>query len=77
LVVKETANSGHFDAIAVFLTSAAVLIVASALFRKTSSRTASMGLVAAAVLGLAVGAKLYPVVLAPLFAATWIGRFGW
>ena len=77
LVVKEIANSGHMDAIAVFLTSAAVLIVASALFRKTSSRTAGVGLLAAAVLGLAVGAKLYPVVLVPLFAATWTGRFGW
>lgn len=77
LVVKEIANSGHLDAIAVFLTSAAVWIVASALFRKTAARTAGMGLLAAAVLGLAVGAKLYPVVLAPLFAATWTGRFGW
>ncbi len=77
LVVKEIANSGHLDAIAVFLTSVAVLIIASALFRKTSSRTAAMGLLAAAVLGLAVGAKLYPVVLVPLFAATWTGRFGW
>ncbi len=77
LVVKEIANSGHMDAIAVFLTSAAVLIAASALFRKTSSRTAGAGLLAAAVLGLAVGAKLYPVVLVPLFAATWTGRFGW
>ncbi|MEE8450924.1 MAG: hypothetical protein V3R99_03385 [Thermoguttaceae bacterium] len=77
LVVKEIAGSGHLDAIAVFLTSAAVWIIASALFRKTSSRTAGLGLLAAAVLGLAVGAKLYPIVLAPLFAATWIGRFGW
>jgi hypothetical protein len=77
LVVKEIANSGHLDAIAVFLTSAAVLIVVSALFRKTSTCTAGVGLLAAAVLGLAVGAKLYPIVLAPLFAATWTGRFGW
>ncbi len=77
LVVKETANCGHGDAIAVFLTSVAILIAVRALFHRRSSPSAGWGMSAAAVLGLAVGAKLYPLVLVPLFAASWARRFGW
>ena len=77
LVIKETANSGHGDSIAVFLTSVAVLIAVRALFHRRLSQSPGLGMSAAAVLGLAVGAKLYPLVLVPLFTASWARRFGW
>ena len=67
LVLKEFANSGHLDAIAVCLTLLAVLLT----LRATGNTQASprfarwLALAATLVLALAVGAKLYPVVLAP------------
>ena len=83
LVIKEFANSGHLDSIAVFLTTAAVYVVVQALFpREEDNAPAATGpptlaiLSAAVLLALAVGAKLYPVVLAPLFAVTVWRRFG-
>ncbi len=77
LVIKETANSGHMDSIAVFLTAVAILIAARALFHRRLSQWSGLGMTAAAVLALAVGAKLYALVLVPLFAASWARRFGW
>lgn len=77
LLIKEVANSGHLDAIAVFLTTAAVygLVRSGAWQRLAKDRGVFPGGKprlrgwAAWLLGLAVGAKLYPVVLVPLFAA--------
>ena len=77
LVLKEFANSGHLDAIAVFFTVLAVLLFVMALFpsgciisiikyRKTHSKLNLAGLS----LGLAIGAKLYPAVLVPVFVLT-------
>lgn len=72
LLMKEVANSGHLDAIAVFLTALAIYLVVrflsqttvhQALHRRTMVSLGAIG----TVLALAVGAKLYPVVLAPLF----------
>ncbi len=60
LVLKEIANSAHLDSIAVFFCAAAVL----AMSESVSSR-ARLG--AWALLGAAVAAKLYPVLLVPLF----------
>ena len=65
LLMKEFANSGHLDAIAVFLTTLAIylaLVSSASRGRKRSW----LPKIAALVLGLAVGAKLYPIVVAPL-----------
>ena len=59
LVIKEFANSGHLDSIAVFLMMAAVVICVT---RSTKFAIISSSIV----LGLAFGAKLFPIVLAPL-----------
>ncbi len=68
LVCKEFANSGHLDSIAVCLTTTAVLCL---LQGRTHHRTRSMqpwSLTSALLLGLGVGAKLYPLVLIPVLA---------
>ncbi len=79
LVLKEVANSGHLDSLAVFLTLLAVALAARA-YCPARSRTFAeheqvrspvLMLAAAVVLGLAVGAKLYPLVLAPLLLGTY------
>ncbi len=84
LVIKEIANSGHLDSIAVFLATLAVYLTARVVCRKTplesgrSPLPAWVGLtMAALVLGAAIGAKLYPVVLVPLFCSVAWRRFGW
>jgi hypothetical protein len=94
LVLKEFANSGHLDVIAVFLTTLAMwLAVRSAACGRgraggqaTDARhepptpVGRRGLDAMAggvVLALAVGAKLYPVWLFPLFAALILRHVGW
>jgi len=65
LLIKEVANSGHLDAIAVFLTTLAVYLLALSLLSRRSLATS----LASFVMALAVGAKLYPIVLVPIFAA--------
>jgi hypothetical protein len=70
LLMKEFANGGHLDSIAMFLTTLAMLL----LVKTTMSRTGTKSwgaLVTGTVLALAIGAKLYPVVLVPLAAALW------
>jgi hypothetical protein len=78
LLIKEIANSGHLDALAFFLTTWAAYLTVQVLYVPnrvgSPQRTAVIG---AALLGLAVGAKLYPVVLAPLMAVSLLRRFGW
>jgi len=76
LLIKEVANSGHLDAVAVFLTTLALSLAVRARYRPAGGRTTS-AVAAGLVLGLAVGAKLYPIVLAPLVFAGSLGRFGW
>lgn len=72
LVLKEFANSGHLDTIAVCLSTASVWCLAKAC--QSAGRLPWRWILpAAAILGLSVGAKLYPIVLLPLFAA-WIAR---
>ncbi len=68
LVMKEFANSSHLDAIAVFLTTLGIWLLL------TTSRRALWGM---AVLGLGVGAKLYPLILTPLCFAMIVRRDGW
>lgn len=79
LVIKEVANSGHLDALAVFFTTLGLLLAARALGppggligpREKARATALMTLAALAV-AMGVGAKLYPLALVPLLAATWM-----
>ncbi|MCI0455824.1 MAG: hypothetical protein L0Z62_02430 [Gemmataceae bacterium] len=79
LVLKEVANSGHIDSLAVFLTMLAVALAARAYCPAPSRsfaehvrvRSPALMLAASAVLALAVGAKLYPLVLAPLLLGTY------
>ena len=83
LVIKEFANSGHLDSLAVFLSTLACYVSARTLFptaRPSSSEPNDRAFAlytAAFVFGLAAGAKLYPVVLAPLFLATVLVRRRW
>jgi len=85
LVLKEFANGGHLDSIAVFLTTLSVALVvllytrgrhgveeAAADTRNSLGLRHLLSLAAAVVLAAAVGAKIYPIVLAPLLlAALW------
>lgn len=77
LVIKELANSGHLDSLAVFLTTLSCYTAAKEFFPSdpgTPVRTARL-CGATFFLGLAVGAKLYPVVLAPWLLLTVAMRY--
>ena len=78
LVIKEIANSGHLDALAFFLTTLAIERAVSVLFRPVAGppRTWSAAF-PPALLALACGAKLYPVILLPLFVLSFQSKFGW
>ncbi len=90
LVLKEFSNSGHLDTIAVLLTTFAIWLVTRSLAEPAAAATTARpprqhlvfrkGLAAVAASGalaLAIGAKLYPVLLVPLFAALVVQRLGW
>ena len=66
LVVKEFGNSGHLDAIAICFCTWAIVFWIAGLRRHSSTRLA----IAAGLLGLATGAKLFPVVLVPVVAVS-------
>lgn len=77
LVLKEFANSGHLDSIAVCLTAGAVLCLLHGISEIKCGSWYSWLALSSAVLGLGVGAKLYPVVLVPTLAF-WAGhKLGW
>lgn len=73
LVVKEFANSGHLDSIAVFLVMAAAVFLVKFITPKdtnaAASTTASL-ILSGLFLGLGFGAKIYPIILVPLFIVT-------
>lgn len=78
LLLKETANGGHLDALAVLLTTLALFLAVRPLALNLQCRAVrSQLLSSAALLALAVGAKIYPVVLVPLFALLWRRCRGW
>lgn len=65
LVVKEISNSIHLDSIAIFFMMLAILFVIQARTQSGGRKPATFGGLS---LGLAVGAKLFPVVIAPAIA---------
>lgn len=86
LVIKEFANSGHLDSIAVFLTTASLACLVGFLqslqAKDQRVRIPAQGnryfLIASAVLlGLGFGAKIYPVILFPLLSSFLIRTSGW
>ena len=70
LVIKEIANSAHLDSIAVFFVMAAVYGAALSLADRNPVRARApmiWSLASGLCLGLGFGAKLFPIVLAPMF----------
>ena len=67
LVIKEVANSGHLDSIAVFFVVAAVFVAAKSLRKAQETRGQWQLWVSASSLALGFGAKLFPIILLPLF----------
>ncbi len=76
LVLKECANSGHLDSIAVFLTTAAVLCLIYGVAASKAGGTWWLTC-SALLLGLGVGAKLYPIILLPVLAVWAVRKVGW
>jgi hypothetical protein len=79
LVVKEIANSGHLDSLATCLATLAVSLVVSAITTVPEDHRRRWGVAVAAAVALAlgVGAKLFPVVLAPLLLWVLAKRVSW
>jgi hypothetical protein len=86
LVLKEVANSAHLDALTVFLTTLALYLAVRVLYDRPAGPAHAPGggrsgtavaMAAGFALGLAVGAKLYPVILAPLLVVSFARRLGW
>ena len=73
LLLKEIANGGHLDSIAMMFCTAAVWLEVRGCARPTEQSKRS-ALVVGFVLALAIGAKLYPVVLLPWFVILWWRR---
>lgn len=77
LLIKEIANSGHLDSLAVFLTTLSLWLAVRVLFQPGTAASNRWAATASSlVLALAVGAKLYPLILAPLVFWSFIRRFG-
>ena len=84
LVLKEITNSGHLDVIAVFFTTLALTSLIHLVKRNVAKHAlqgafsaAAWGMLACGFLGIAVGAKLYPIVLTPLFVGVLLRQQGW
>jgi len=77
LVIKEFANSGHLDSIAVCLTLLALDLAVRAIVAPVSDRIRGRVVLTAICLGAATAAKLYPIVLAPLVVLVLGRRIGW
>ena len=82
LLMKEVANSGHLDAIAVFLSVLAMYLLVRLVSQPKSQADSLLGgfsfsVLTALVLAAAVGAKLYPIILAPLVFGGIVRRYSW
>ncbi len=80
LVLKEIANSGHLDSIAVCLTTTAIVCLSMPISKRwegSIGRKSILPIIAFGLLALAGGAKLYAVVLLPLFLLWTAVRHGW
>ena len=81
LLIKEISNSGHLDAVAVFFTALSIFLLFRAINEIkpiNQDRWFNGNLLASATtLAFAVGAKLFPIVLVPLFACVTVSRLGW
>ena len=90
LVLKEFANSGHLDAIVVFLTVSTAYCAVRVLFPTDDhSQTETGGesvrsasprrwvMLTAVMVSLAVGAKVYPLILGPILVLSVWRRIGW
>lgn len=75
LVIKEFANTGHLDSIAVFFSIAAALALIIAVQQRGGFNGGAWNLLAAILLSAAIGAKLYPLVLLPIFFALMAAHF--
>lgn len=78
LLIKEVANSGHLDAIAVFFTTLTIYVLAKHVVSAKESAAVSTRVCFATVVSfaLAVGAKLYPIVLAPILVVLAFRKIG-
>lgn len=79
LLIKECANSGHLDSIVVLITAVGIYLIVRSLRTATrqraegSSRVSPSSILAGCLgLALAVGAKIYPIILLP-----WLIAFCW
>jgi hypothetical protein len=81
LVLKEFANSGHLDSIAVFLMTLTLAIAVRLIlqhFTDGSRKTPWRGILLLAVVwSAAIGAKLFPILLLPLLGVLVVRYFGW
>ena len=86
LVIKEFANSAHIDSVAVFLTTLSLFCTVRAIqttrtesnvTEQSSSQSWIWWPAATLCLAMAVGAKLYPVILTPLLFCSMLRRTGW
>lgn len=78
LLIKEVANSGHLDAIAGFFTTLTIYVLAKHIVAAKAGAAVSTRVCLATVFSfaLAVGAKLYPIVLAPILAVIAFHKIG-
>jgi hypothetical protein len=77
LVLKEFANSGHLDAIAVCFATASVACWTHGTLMKWTPRSYWWLGVAGLLLGVGTAAKLYPIVLLPLLVLITLKRVSW
>jgi hypothetical protein len=77
LVLKEFANSGHLDTIAVFFAAISAVIVARAAFGPIAARRGKWAAASGFLLAMSFGAKLFAIVLTPVFLFVLAKRRGW
>lgn len=75
LVLKEFAGSGHHDVIAVFFLLCGLAVSCAEPFARWNP--VARGTLAGTLLGLGIGAKLFPAVVVPLLAVAACRRAGW